>query len=443
MGSAAVAALLAMLAAVYLDVRAVWTQSLDEVCTAEALNRVARANPDGTFRIDNVPADGRLIRVRIICAATGAVRGGNSGLFPLANAAIVNVGTVPLEPLPPSIRSLAAVAPPAPLTAPGTTHQLAIAATLVDGSSQDHTAPAAGTSYTSSNPRVCTVSPAGLVTAGIASGTCVVTAVNAGLVVTVPIQVQLGRDADGDGLPDDYEAANACLNRAVADAGADPDEDGASNAQELARGADPCRADTDGDGLSDGGEASRGTNPGAPDTDLDGLLDGDEVVRGCNPLNRDGDGDGLPDGIEWTIANSCTAANPLADTDGDGLTNLDEVRLGTDPTKRDSDFDGLTDGEESIRGTDPLTLDTDGDGTPDSMESDLGTDPLDPTSRPNLAPPTQASGVTLSVFNRAGKPEPPAEAVGPAFSIFNRAGKSEPPAEAAGSTLSVRNQAGR
>ncbi|PJE76077.1 hypothetical protein COV04_00915 [Candidatus Uhrbacteria bacterium CG10_big_fil_rev_8_21_14_0_10_48_11] len=64
----------------------------------------------------------------------------------------------------------------------------------------------------------------------------------------------------------------------------DTDQDGLSNAQEIAAGTDPLNPDTDGDGLFDGEEVrSFGTDPLNPDTDGDGFTDGEEVRNGYNP----------------------------------------------------------------------------------------------------------------------------------------------------------------
>jgi hypothetical protein len=90
-------------------------------------------------------------------------------------------------------------------------------------------------------------------------------------------------DADGDGMPDNWEDAVG-LDTSVNDAGEDPDADGLINSQEYQHGADPFAWDTDADTLSDGQEVNiYGTNPTNEDTDLGGIDDGTEVGRGTNP----------------------------------------------------------------------------------------------------------------------------------------------------------------
>ncbi len=57
-------------------------------------------------------------------------------------------------------------------------------------------------------------------------------------------------DTDGDGIPDYWERRTH-TDPAVADAGADPDNDGVDNAEEFQHQCDPIVTDTDGDGLTD------------------------------------------------------------------------------------------------------------------------------------------------------------------------------------------------
>lgn len=61
----------------------------------------------------------------------------------------------------------------------------------------------------------------------------------------------------------------------------------------------PVNLDTDGDGLTDQEEAELGTDPNKVDTDDDDLFDREEVrVYKTDPLNPDTDGDGYLDGAE-------------------------------------------------------------------------------------------------------------------------------------------------
>ena len=179
-------------------------------------------------------------------------------------------------------------------------------------------------------------------------------------------------DTDGDGMGDGWEhrycaagfdplVDNATDNDPGNDAGADPDNDGLTNASESSLGTNPVIGDTDGDGLSDLRETRIGTNPVLADTDSDGLSDGAEVQAGYDPLDVDMDRDGMPDGWE--------ASSGLDPQDG----------TGDDGAAGDPDLDGLANIDEYLNDTDPMDPDTDGDGVSDPVEIGNGANPCDPS----------------------------------------------------------------
>jgi len=105
-------------------------------------------------------------------------------------------------------------------------------------------------------------------------------------------------DADGDGMPDDWEMVNHL----------DPDS---------TNGVNGAWGDLDGDGLVNIYEFWADTNPRAWDTDQNGVFDTQE------------------------------------DRDGDFVVNVTEQALGSRPDMVDTDDDGLTDDEERAAGTNP------------------------------------------------------------------------------------------
>ncbi len=146
-------------------------------------------------------------------------------------------------------------------------------------------------------------------------------------------QVGNADDSDGDGLPDAWE--NLYFKNLAQTASGDPDNDGLTNAQELAAGTDPTKADSDDDGLSDKDEVQTyKTNPNKADTDGDGLTDKDEVLTyKSDPTKADGDGDYLPDSLEIKTYHTDPAK---ADSDGDGWNDYAEIILLTDPVNANS-----------------------------------------------------------------------------------------------------------
>ena len=227
-------------------------------------------------------------------------------------------------------------------------------------------------------------------------------------------------DSDGDGILDGQEVntdgtdpLDDCDSVGGMPLGTgDCDNDGLTNADEVAAGTDPFNPDSDGDGILDGQEVNTddtdplnscdsvgGTPLGTDDCDNDGLTNADEATAGTDPENPDSDGDGILDGQEVNTdgtdpLDDCDSVGgmPLGtgDCDNDGLTNADEATAGTDPFNPDSDGDGINDGDEVTSGSDPLDAcdpdngnnlcDSDNDGLTDAEEETLGTDPLNPDS---------------------------------------------------------------
>ncbi|MBK8258118.1 MAG: choice-of-anchor L domain-containing protein [Polyangiaceae bacterium] len=222
-------------------------------------------------------------------------------------------------------------------------------------------------------------------------------------------------DDDGDGTADQFDPTNANPCEPNIQAGpCDQDNDGLTNAEEIAAGTDPVDADSDDDGALDGQEIDPGgdaDNDGIvngldPDSDNDTLYDGTELGLNCNhpdtdltagtcvadadngatttsPVDADTDNGGASDGAEDTNGNGQVDAGEtdpsngqgddtnVVDSDGDGLSDDQEILLGTNPTDSDSDDDGVLDGFELN-----AALDSDGDGLINMLDPDSDNDGL-------------------------------------------------------------------
>ena len=257
------------------------TVTLDDTCTVNILNRTIQVDAGGGWVMPNVPDNMGKVRARVTCIRDGETVSGQTDFFRVSRDGNIDTGPFLFgEPDPPP-RSLA-VTPTgiSTLNDPAATFSLQVVATYPNNTTRDVTAGSTGTNYTSSNPDIAEVSADGLVTAG-ASGRALITIRQDGVVAIKQVSVITSGDADGDGLPDDYERDN----------GLDPN--------------DPVDAleDQDGDGLNALAEFNAGTGVHNADSDSDGISDGEEVVTGddgfiTNPLLADTDGDGLPDNAE-------------------------------------------------------------------------------------------------------------------------------------------------
>jgi len=249
----------------------------------------------------------------------------------------------------------------------------------------------------------------------------------------------VGDDSDDDGMTDAYEIANDLDpdDDGTGDVNngpdGDPDMDGLVNIDEFNAKTRANKADTDEDGYNDKietGDGSfddiatdTGTDPLDPDTDDDGLEDGvetntgnfvDAEDTGTNPLIEDSDDDGRNDGYE--VANGQAPndnSDGTSDPDNDNSNNEEEFARGTDPNDADTDDDMLTDGAEDgtgtyvdadHTGTNPLLADSDGDGLSDGVENPSlpYLNASQPGTDPNK-PDSDMDGFTDGVEIAAGK----------------------------------------
>jgi hypothetical protein len=291
-------------------------QKLGKNCTATVQNRTVQVNADGTFSIPNIPVDTGLYRVRVTCRQPdGTTVSGQTPFVTFTPNGITSLGHIQFGDFQQIPTSLEIFAFNTSLTNKGDTSQISVKGHMPDGSFKNLTEHDQGTTYTSSNPAIASVSQDGLVTA-LKRGKVIISAKNEGLLGTINFSSDFPEDTDGDGIPDAWEIANGLNPNDPTDAGKDPDGDGLTNLQEYQKGTNPNVKDTDGDGISDGAEITAGTNPLIADSDGDGLTDGQEAKIGTNPLNVDSDGDGINDGVETALGLDPLTANPTTTVTG-------------------------------------------------------------------------------------------------------------------------------
>ena len=230
-----------------------------------------------------------------------------------------------------------------------------------------------------------------------------------------------GADNDLDGSTDEGFTNTDGDNQADC-VDSDDDNDGASDASEIAAGSNPLNAastpeicdgiDNDlNDGVDEGFTNTDGdTQADCVDTDddNDGALDTDETTAGSDPLNPnskpevcDGVDNDLNDGVDegFTNTDGDSQANCVdPDDDNDGVSDADEIAAGSDPLNANSKpevCDGVdndlnegvdegfanTDGDSQANCVDP---DDDNDSVLDTDETTAGSDPLNAASKPEV-----------------------------------------------------------
>lgn len=418
-------------------------QSLDETWTLTIAGQSVQANPDGTFRIDNISAPDQFgdegpgsppdflsddyFRLTGQSVNDGVTHYVFSRPFRVRQGETITIAYLDLtftDFPPPATDLLRLEADRQTLTRIGQTTQVRATALLSTGDIEDVTAKERWTVYRTSNADVATVDDTGVVTA-VSPGMVFITAVNEGVTAVTQIDVVEGENlttitgfvvGEADGIPIAGVRINAGGLAAfgVSDAeGLFVIEDvpttfpiltlsvesvdgvfliGYSRDVEVVKG-----------GITDGGiiratTLAALTSSPCNDQDADCLLAEFELLYGLDPFDSDTDDNGVEDGDEDPdgddLSNRVEAflgTNPLvADTDGDGSDDRAEVvDHSTDPLIPDSDGDGIDDGEEVIEGedgwiTDVLNPDTDGDGWEDGIEVRDSTNPLDENSQPRL-----------------------------------------------------------
>ncbi len=300
---------------------------LTEACTVNVGNQTAFVTSDGSFLLRNISvfrsADTgvapQLYRVRATCLRDGEMITGQSQYFsltPNATTFITDVFPSDLDPIPVTVHITA----PADFIPLGTTLQLTVAALLPDGSTEDVTPRAAGTTYLSTNPNLFTVNENGLVTGtntttSIQTGTIAV--LNEGNIATITFNaVGSSNDFDNDGMPNDWEELFG-LDAFVNDADGDLDGDGLTNIEEFQLGTLPNNPDTDMDGVIDGLDGDPLHPDEAPPTvTITVPADGDTLLEGQTiAFSVEASDDGLVTHVELFVNDLSigTLADPLLD----------------------------------------------------------------------------------------------------------------------------------
>ena len=192
------------------------------ICTATVLNRSVALGPGGTVAIPNVPYEPGYFRVRVTCTDGGVTTSGQSDYFQLNPNGPTTLGPITYGTISPIPVSLSVSSPKTSLATKGETVQLTAVVFFADGTSANENLPSQGIYWASGNTNIAAVDTNGLVTA-VARGSVSISALNEGVQGSIVINVVIPDDADGDGIPDDWEIANGLNPHDASDAGQDSD----------------------------------------------------------------------------------------------------------------------------------------------------------------------------------------------------------------------------